>query len=169
MKQKQHIFFVGIGGIGMSALARYFKLKGYTIAGYDLTPTSLTHKLEKEGITITYNDDIHHIPQSMLNPDDVLVVYTPAIPYQNIILSYFRNNTFEVIKRAALLGKVTQNYKSIAIAGTHGKTSISTFTAHLLYQSSLKCNAFLGGISANYQSNLLFDKNAAYTVIEADE
>ncbi|WP_462280044.1 UDP-N-acetylmuramate--L-alanine ligase [Salinivirga cyanobacteriivorans] len=169
MKQKKHIFFVGIGGIGMSALARYFNLKGYTIAGYDLTPTSLTHKLEKEGITITYNDDINQIPQSMRNPDDVLVVYTPAIPHQNNIISYFRNNTFEVIKRAALLGKVTQNYKSIAIAGTHGKTSISTFTAHLLYQSSLKCNAFLGGISANYQSNLLFDKNAAYTVIEADE
>ncbi len=169
MKHKKQIFFVGIGGIGMSALARYFHLQGHNVAGYDLTPTNLTHNLEKEGIAVTYDDNIQSIPNQMLHEDQVLIVYTPAIPEQNNILTYFRRHSFEIIKRAALLGKVTEEHQSIAIAGTHGKTSISTFTAHLLYQSSLKCNAFLGGISANYQSNLLFDENAAYTVIEADE
>lgn len=169
MKHKQHIFFIGIGGIGMSALARYFHLQGHDIAGYDLTSTALTQKLEREGISVIYDDKVEKISGAMKGKNTTLVVYTPAIPENNQIISWYRNQNFEVIKRAELLGKITLQDKSIAVAGTHGKTSISTFTAHLLYQSKVKCNAFLGGISANYNTNLLYSENASYTVIEADE
>lgn len=153
----------------MSALARYFHLQGNQVAGYDLTQTELTQKLESEGITITYQDNVETVPDEYKTAEQVLVVYTPAIPANNKILNWFRQNNFEIVKRAQLLGKVTREHQSIAVAGTHGKTSISTFTAHLLYQSQQKCSAFLGGISANYRTNLLFDKNAKYTVVEADE
>lgn len=153
----------------MSALARYFQMQGYRIAGYDLTATGLTKALESEGIVVYYEDRTDLIPEDFQNPDYTTVVYTPAIPDDHQMLQWFRNNNFEVIKRAAMLGKITQNHQSIAVAGTHGKTSIGTFLAHLLYQSSMKCNAFLGGISANYNTNMLFDENASFTVIEADE
>ncbi len=169
MSKKNNIFFVGVGGIGMSALARYFHLMGSHVAGYDLTKTDLTDQLEKEGINITYTDDTATVPEAFKIAEETLVVYTPAIPEKHNILSWFRKNNFEIVKRAQLLGKVTREHQSIAVAGTHGKTSISTFTSHLLYQSEQKCNAFLGGISANYSTNLLFDRDAKYTVIEADE
>jgi UDP-N-acetylmuramate--alanine ligase len=168
-KAKQNIYFVGIGGIGMSSLARYFHFMNYNVAGYDLTSTELTQKLEKEGISIVYKDEVSLIPRSFKSHEDTLVVYTPAVPKNHAMLSWFLQQNFEVVKRAQLLGKVTREHKSIGVAGTHGKTSISTFLAHILYQSSLKCNAFLGGISGNYSTNLLFHENAKYTVVEADE
>lgn len=169
MEHKRNIYFVGIGGIGMSALARFFNLNGDSVAGYDLTRTALTRKLEAEGVQISYSDIVDSIPSEFQNSSETLVVYTPAIPTENQILQYFQQNNFEIIKRAALLGKVTQLQKGIAVAGTHGKTSISTFTAHLLYQSKIGCNAFLGGISANYNTNLLFHQQAEHVVVEADE
>lgn len=169
MKPKKNIYFVGIGGIGMSALARFYIRKGYRVAGYDLTSTSLTRKLEAEGIEISYADDVDSIPSFFQSVSETLVVYTPAIPAENNILAFFNKNRYEIIKRASLLGRITQFNKGIAVAGTHGKTSISTFTAHLLYQSKVGCNAFLGGISANYNTNLLFNEQAQHVVIEADE
>lgn len=169
MNKKTNIYFIGVGGIGMSALARYFKLKGFNVAGYDLTKTELTEKLDSEGIAVSYVDDFHAIPEEYKNSDKTLVVITPAIPMENRILHFFKSNDFEIVKRAVLLGEVTRMEIGIAVAGTHGKTSISTFTSHLLYQSQLKCNAFLGGISTNYGTNLLFHEHAKHVVVEADE
>ncbi|MFO7863613.1 MAG: UDP-N-acetylmuramate--L-alanine ligase [Salinivirgaceae bacterium] len=169
MNRQKNIYFVGVGGIGMSALARFYAFRGYNVAGYDLTKTKLTSALESEGISVSYTDNPETVSADFDNPATTLVVYTPAIPSDNVILNHFRQNGFELVKRAGLLGKVTEMMKGIAVAGTHGKTSISTFTAHLLYQSKRKCNAFLGGISANYKTNLLLHENAPYTVIEADE
>ncbi|PLX17153.1 MAG: UDP-N-acetylmuramate--L-alanine ligase [Salinivirgaceae bacterium] len=168
-KAKQNIYFVGIGGIGMSSLARYFNFMKYQVAGYDLTRSELTQKLEKEGIPIVYKDDISLIPESFQISENTLVVYTPAVPQSHSMLNWFTQNDFEIVKRAQLLGKLTREHKAIGVAGTHGKTSISTYLAHILYQSSLKCNAFLGGISGNYSTNLLFHEKASYTVVEADE
>ena len=168
-KEKQNIYFIGIGGIGMSSLARYFHFMNYTVAGYDLTKSELTKKLEDEGIEIVYSDKIDLLPDAFKSKKDTLVVYTPAVSQNHQMLSWFRENKFEIVKRAQLLGKVTKEHKAIGVAGTHGKTSISTYLAHILYQSSLKCNAFLGGISGNYNTNLLFHKDARYTVVEADE
>ena len=164
----QNIYFLGIGGIGMSALARYFKINGKNVAGYDKTETPLTCDLVKEGMDVHYTDDINLIPAKYLNPEDTCVVITPAIPVNHLEWQYFIEKGFTIVKRSAVLGMITRNSKTVAISGTHGKTTTTTITSHILMQSELKCNAFLGGISKNYNSNLLLAKSD-YTVVEADE
>ncbi len=158
------IYFLGIGGIGMSALARYYHAKGFEVYGYDKTPTSLTTQLIKEGMHIHFEENTTIIPQNIN-----FVVYTPAIPKEHQELIYFENNNFTIYKRSQVLGLITKDTKGIGIAGTHGKTTISTMTAHLLKQSHIDCSAFLGGISKNYNSNLLLSEKSNYVVIEADE
>lgn len=165
----EKIYFVGAGGIGMANLVRYFLSKGYATAGYDRTSTLLTRQLEAEGSRITYEDSVDNIPPEFRDKDRTLVVYTPAVPAENRILSYFRDGGFEVVKRAALLGKITRNSEGICVAGSHGKTTTSTMIAHILHISGIGCNAFLGGISRNYGSNLLLSEDSPYSVIEADE
>ena len=168
-KNIEGIFFAGIGGIGMSALASYFRKGGYVIAGYDRSESFITRRLAGEGCEITYEDDISNIPDLFRNDKSrVLVVYTPAIPAENNILSFFRNSGYSLYKRSEILGEISGKTDTLAVAGTHGKTTVSTMLAHLLTQSSTGCSAFLGGISKNYNTNLLTgDSN--YTVIEADE
>ena len=163
------VYFVGIGGIGMANLARYFLSKCAQVAGYDRTPSLLTDALEKEGATVTFEDNPERIPSDMRDPATTLVVYTPAVPSDNAILSYFRTKGFEVIKRAALLGRITRDSKAICVAGSHGKTTTSSMIAHIMHTSSIGCNAFLGGILRNYDSNLLLHPVSPYSVIEADE
>jgi UDP-N-acetylmuramate--alanine ligase len=165
------IYFVGIGGIGMSALALYFAKGGYEIAGYDRLESSISKSLTENGCAITYDDDLNSIPElfrDISRKDKVIIVYTPAIPAENNILSWFRNNRFNIYKRSEILGEISKNTDTIAVAGTHGKTTVSTMTAHLLKQSHVDCSAFLGGISKNYNSNLLIGESR-YTVMEADE
>jgi len=162
-------YFLGIGGIGMSALARYLHIKGYAVAGYDHVETRLTNNLQKEGIEICYEDAIEQIPDKFLTPKSCFVVYTPAIPPDSIQLNYFQKQGFTIMKRSELLGKITKQSKSICIAGTHGKTTTTTIAAHLLYQSAVGCSAFLGGISNNYNSNMLLSKESNLVLIEADE
>lgn len=164
----QHIYFIGIGGIGMSAIARYFNAKGLSVAGYDLTPSPLTHTLEQEGISICYTDDINLIPSTYQSADTV-VVYTPAVPATHNQLCYFRELGAKVLKRSEILGEITRMSQGLCVAGTHGKTSTSTLLAHLLKQSAVDCSAFLGGISNNYETNLLLSEQSPYVVIEADE
>jgi UDP-N-acetylmuramate--alanine ligase len=164
-------YFVGIGGIGMSALAFYFKKDGFSVAGYDRTETDLTKSLVREGCPVIYDDNDKLIPDLFFNIENrnrVLIVYTPAIPVENRILAYFRNNGYIIFKRSEILGEISNNTDTLAVAGTHGKTSVSTMIAHLLKQSHLDCSAFLGGISKNYNTNLLTGKGK-YTVMEADE
>jgi UDP-N-acetylmuramate--alanine ligase len=158
------IYFLGIGGIGMSALARYYHAKGYEIHGYDKTQTPLTSQLLEEGMHIHFEENIHKIPENI-----EFIVYTPAIPAEHKELIYFKQNNFTIYKRSQVLGLITKDAKGIGIAGTHGKTTISTMTAHLLKQSHIDCSAFLGGISKNYKSNLLLSDKSDYVVIEADE
>lgn len=165
----KNYYFLGIGGIGMSALARYFKAKGFAVAGYDRTPSRLTHELESEGIDINYEDRVEVIPTSFRSPADTMVVYTPAIPSDNRQYRYFVDNLFTISKRAAVLGNVTRLERGLCVAGTHGKTTTSTMLAHLLRQSHVDCNAFLGGISNNYSGNLLLSDKSDLVVIEADE
>ena len=165
----KNIYFVGAGGIGMANLVRYYLANKLNVAGYDRTPSDLTRALSKEGAQIVYDDIADLIPTEFRNPKDTLVVYTPAIPNDNNILGYFRANGFEIIKRAALLGKITLHSKGICIAGSHGKTTTSSMVAHLLHSSPIGCNAFLGGILRNYDSNLLLSATSPYSVIEADE
>ena len=165
----QAVYFIGAGGIGMSALVRYFHHKGLVVAGYDKTPTDLTRRLEKEGIQLHYEDNINLIPDVCKNPSTTLVVYTPAIPNTHRELIYFRENHFEIEKRAQVLGRLTQTHKGLCFAGTHGKTSTSTMCAHIMHESRLDCNAFLGGISKNYGTNYIFSPKSDYVVIEADE
>ena len=165
----KNIYFVGAGGIGMANLVRYYLANKLNVAGYDRTPSDLTRALSEEGAQIVYDDIADLIPVEFRNPKDTLVVYTPAIPNDNNILGYFRANGFEIIKRAALLGKITLHSKGICIAGSHGKTTTSTMVAHLLHSSPIGCNAFLGGILRNYDSNLLLSATSPYSVIEADE
>jgi UDP-N-acetylmuramate--alanine ligase len=165
------MYFVGIGGIGMSAIALYFAKGGYTIAGFDRSESRITHSLIENGCTITYNDDLSVLPDLFRNSSDksrVIIVYTPAIPAENKILSYFRVNGYLIYKRSEILGEISQKTDTLAVAGTHGKTTVSTMIAHLLKQSHVDCSAFLGGISKNYDSNLLLGESS-YTVIEADE
>ena len=162
-----NIYFVGAGGIGMAALIRYYLSKGTKVAGYDKTPTALTNDLIAEGAQITYIDDVNEIPEEFKK--DTLVVYTPAVPADNAILSFFRNNNFEVIKRAQLLGKITHDSKGLCFSGTHGKTTTSSMAAHIMQSSGIGCNAFLGGILRNYGSNFLLSKTSPFSVIEADE
>ena len=159
-----HIYFLGIGGIGMSALARFFKLQGATVSGYDRSRTPLTQNLEDEGIHIHYSDDIESIPQK---PD--LVIYTPAIPKDQPELLFIQQQGFPLMKRAEVLGMLTQNIPTIAIAGTHGKTTITSMVAHILYEAGIKITAFIGGIANNFESNLVLSSESQYMVVEADE
>ena len=165
----KNIYFVGAGGIGMANLVRYYLANKLNVAGYDRTPSDLTRALSEEGAQIVYDDIADLLPTEFRNPKDTLVVYTPALPNDNNILGYFRANGFEIIKRAALLGKITLHSKGICIAGSHGKTTTSSMVAHLLHSSPIGCNAFLGGILRNYDSNLLLSATSPYSVIEADE
>ena len=164
----KRFYFIGIGGIGMSALARYFKAKGFDVAGYDKTPSPLTDELQKEGIAVHFDDLADKIPSAYQDIDSTLVVYTPAIPKNMGELVYVQQN-HKVLKRSEVLGLITQTSKGLGVAGTHGKTTTSTMLAYVLSQSHLKCSAFLGGISSNFSSNVLVDPSAAYSVIEADE
>ena len=163
------VYFIGAGGIGMSALVRYFLSKGKKVGGYDKTPTELTHKLQDEGANIHYEENISLIPDICRNPETTLVIYTPAIPAEHKELKYFQANNFEIQKRAQVLGMLTRTEKGICVAGTHGKTTTSTMTAYLMDHSHVGCNAFLGGISKNYSTNLLLSDKSEFVVIEADE
>jgi UDP-N-acetylmuramate--alanine ligase len=165
----EKVYLLGTGGIGMSALARYFRFLGKKVEGYDKTPSPLTNELEKEGIVIHFNEDLQKVP-GLNEKASTLVIYTPAIPESFPELQYFRNNDFLIYKRSQILGILTSDKRCIAIAGTHGKTSVTTMTAHLLKQSSLDCSAFMGGISKNYGTNLLLPANKSdFIVVEADE
>jgi UDP-N-acetylmuramate--alanine ligase len=164
-----NVYFVGIGGIGMSSIARYFNSIGKNVAGYDRVKKELTNKLISEGIDIHFEDNVDLIDKKYKNSDSTLVVYTPAIPNTNKELSYFATNEFVVKKRSEVLGLLCNSKQGIAIAGTHGKTTISTMIAHLLKQSDIGCSAFLGGISKNFNSNYLVDIDSKKIVIEADE
>ncbi len=168
-KNFENIYFVGAGGIGMAALARYFLSNGYNVAGYDKTPTALTAALQREGVDIVYDESVDSIPVKYKDSKTTLVVYTPAIPDSHEGLCYFRENGFEIQKRAAVLGLITRSSKGICFAGTHGKTTTSSMAAHILNTCSVGCNAFLGGILRNYNSNLILSETSPYTVIEADE
>ena len=168
LKDIKAVYFIGAGGIGMSALVRYFIHSGLVVAGYDKTPSELTRRLEKEGALIHYEENIDEIPHLCKNPKHCLVVYTPAIPAEHKELQYFRDNGFEIQKRAQVLGTLTRQKKGLCVAGTHGKTTTSSMCAHIMHQSHLDCNAFLGGITKNYGTNyIVSDSN--YVVIEADE
>lgn len=160
-----HIYFIGIGGIGMSAIARYYNAKGYKVSGYDKTPSPLTHELESEGIEVHYEDNIDFIPK---NVAETLVVYTPAIPADMGELVYVKENGYRVVKRSKMLGEISEGQRCMAVAGTHGKTTTSTMTSHLFMDSGEGCSAFLGGISKNYGTNLLISPNDVI-VAEADE
>ena len=168
IKDIKAVYFVGAGGIGMSAIARYFLKKGLIVAGYDKTPSDLTRQLEKEGMLIHYEENIEDIPHICKQKEACLVIYTPAIPAEHQELVFFRENGFEIQKRAQVLGTLTQAYKGLCVAGTHGKTTTSTMCAHIMHQSHLNCNAFLGGISKNYGTNYILS-DSDYVVIEADE
>ena len=165
----QSVYFVGAGGIGMSALVRYFLAKGMNVGGYDKTPSPLTQRLIDEGAQIHFEENAALIPDCFRNPADTLVVFTPAIPAQHAEMQYFRQGGFEVVKRAQVLGLLTDHMQGLCVAGTHGKTTTSSMTAHLLRQSHLDCNAFLGGITKNYGTNYLYSAQSPYVVIEADE
>ena len=162
------VYFVGAGGIGMSAIARYFIKKGLVVAGYDKTPSDLTKHLENEGMLIHYHESVDEIPHVCKKKESCLVIYTPAIPADHQELKYFRENGFEIQKRAQVLGTLTKSHKGLCVAGTHGKTTTSTMCAHIMHQSQLDCNAFLGGISKNYGTNYILS-DSDYVVIEADE
>lgn len=163
------VYFIGAGGIGMSALVRYFLSKGKKVAGYDRTPSALTEKLIEEGADIHYEENLTLIPTECLQPDSTLVVYTPAIPADHKEMAYFREHGFEIQKRAQVLGMLTRTERGLCVAGTHGKTTTSTMAAYLLDHSHVGCNAFLGGISKNYETNLLLSEKSDFVVIEADE
>ncbi len=165
----QSAYFVGAGGIGMSALERYFLSKNIPVGGYDRTPTPLTEKLREEGANIHYTDDPEAIPEACRDHEHTLVVYTPAIPADHRELTWFRSQGFDVQKRAQVLGTLTRSMKGLCVAGTHGKTTTTAMTAHILHESHVGCNAFLGGITKNYGTNYLVDHTSPYVVIEADE
>lgn len=169
LKDIKAVYFVGAGGIGMSAIARYFIHRGVVVAGYDKTPSALTKQLEKEGLIIHYDENVDEIPHACRDKASCLVVYTPAIPANHKELAWFRDNGFEVQKRAQVLGILTRTHKGLCVAGTHGKTTTSTMCAHIMHQSHVDCNAFLGGISKNYGTNYILSDTSDYVVIEADE
>lgn len=169
LKDIKAVYFVGIGGIGMSAIARYFLHQGLIVGGYDRTPSELTRKLEAEGAAIHYEEDVEQIPTACRDAAHCLVVYTPAIPDTHRELAFFRSGGFEIEKRAQVLGTLTKALKGLCVAGTHGKTTTSSMTAHILHQSSVDCNAFLGGITKNYGTNYILSPQSEYVVIEADE
>ncbi len=165
MAEYKHIYFIGIGGIGMSAIARYYKFKGYEVSGYDRTPSELTARLEAEGIAVHYEDNTDFIPKDV---EQTLVIYTPAIPANMGEFVYVQEHGYRVIKRSKMLGEISRGQKCLAVAGTHGKTTTSTLTAHIITESGEGCTAFLGGISKNYGTNLLMSHNPC-VVAEADE
>lgn len=169
IKDIKSVYFVGAGGIGMSAIARYFLHKGLPVAGYDKTPSTLTRQLEQEGMAIHYEEDVDAIPAVCKDAASCLVIYTPAIPSGHKELVYFREHGFTIEKRAQVLGTLTRSHKGLCVAGTHGKTSTSTMCAHIMHQSHIDCNAFLGGISKNYGTNYILSDHSDYIVIEADE
>lgn len=169
LKDIKAVYFVGAGGIGMSAIARYFMSKGLVVAGYDKTPSALTHQMEKEGMLIHYDENVDEIPHACRDKASCLIIYTPAIPATHKELCYFRENGFEIQKRAQVLGTLTRTHKGLCVAGTHAKTTTSTMCAHIMHQSHVDCNAFLGGISKNYGTNYILSDNSDYVVIEADE
>lgn len=163
------VYFVGIGGIGMSAIARYFLHQGITVGGYDRTPSDLTRHLEEEGAQIHYEENVDLIPEACKDKETTLVIYTPAIPAEHKELLFFRAGEFDIQKRAQVLGTLTRAHKGLCVAGTHGKTTTSSMAAHILHQSSVDCNAFLGGITKNYGTNYILSAKSDYVVIEADE
>jgi UDP-N-acetylmuramate--alanine ligase len=167
-EQYKHVYFIGIGGIGMSALARYFKQNGLHVGGYDKTPSPLTKQLEEEGCEIHFDDLGEQLPEAFTDISNTLVIYTPAIK-QLEEMNFFKRVGFALLKRAEVLGMLTRQSKGLCVAGTHGKTTTSSMLAFILDQSNWKCNAFLGGIATNFQSNLVLDNDSPYTVIEADE
>src|SRR5690606_7892065 len=152
-----NVYFIGIGGIGMSALARYFKANKKQVAGYDKTPTDITNDLADLGIQVHFEDAVENIEKSFLNPDTTLVVYTPAIPKNHSELQYFIDNGFHVLKRSQILGLITENTFCLAVAGTHGKTTTTSILGHLMKECNVPLTAFLGGISENYNSNLIIN------------
>ena len=167
--QIKAVYFVGIGGIGMSAIARYFLNSGIAVGGYDRVPSDLTEQLRKEGALVHYEDDVNLIPAPCRDKESTLVVYTPAIPAEHSELTFFREQGFEIQKRAPVLGTLTRALKGLCVAGTHGKTTTSSMAAHMLHQSHVDCNAFLGGIAKNYGTNYILSKKSPFVVIEADE
>lgn len=169
LNEVNRAYFIGIGGIGMSAIARWFHANKCTVAGYDKTPSDLTKTLIEEGIGVHYDDNLEHIPNDFLETEGTLIVYTPAIPDDHLELNYFRDGGFTVMKRAEVLGMITENNFTIAVAGTHGKTTTSSMIAHLLSASKKGCSAFVGGIMTNTNSNLIIGKKDAPIVVEADE
>jgi len=168
-KAFKNAYFIGIGGIGMSALARYFNNKGLKVAGFDKTSSELTEKLEEEGCLIHYEDLGEEIPNDFKNKQTTFVVFTPAIPQDMLELLYFIRNEYTIYKRSEVLGIITRQSKGLCVAGTHGKTTTSSMLANILDQSSWKCNAFLGGIASNFDSNLVLNESSEWAVIEADE
>ena len=167
-----HAYFIGIGGIGMSALARWFKASGRSVAGFDRTETALTNKLKSEGIDIHFDDNISKIAKAYLKPKNTLIIFTPAIPKEHKELNYLKENNFDVKKRSEVLGLISQNHFTIAVAGTHGKTSTTSIVAHILKEAGKNCTAFLGGIAKNFNSNFLSNKTdngEELVIIEADE
>lgn len=169
LKDIKSVYFIGAGGIGMSAIERYFTHRGAVVAGYDRTPSNLTRQLEKEGILIHYDENVEEIPHACKDKASCLVIYTPAIPSTHKELTWFRDNGFEVLKRAQVLGMLTRTHKGLCVAGTHGKTTTSTMCAHIMHQSHVECNAFLGGIAKNYGTNYILSDTSDNVVIEADE
>ena len=169
LKDIKAVYFVGAGGIGMSAIARYFLHLGIVVAGYDKTPSNLTKELEKEGMDIHYEENVEKIPAACKDASSTLVIFTPAIPQEHKELVYFHENGFTIEKRAQVLGTLTRTHKGLCVAGTHGKTTTSTMCAHIMHQSHVDCNAFLGGISKNYGTNYILSDKSDYVVIEADE
>ena len=166
----KRVYFIGAGGIGMAALERYFLSKGMVVAGYDRTPTALTRELEREGVVISYEDSVAAVPESFRCPDpDTLVVYTPAVPHDSEVMTFFREGGFNLVKRAKALGHITEGSKALCFSGTHGKTTTSSMAAHILHSQAVGCNAFLGGILLGYNSNLMLSPASPYTVAEADE
>ena len=169
LSEFKHIYFLGIGGIGMSALARYFHRQGKRVGGYDKTASSLTRELEQDGIEISYIDRGEAIVDWVGDPTEVLVVYTPAVPLKHGEFTFFKTKGYHLKKRAEVLGMITRSHQALAVAGTHGKTTTSALLAHVLTSSSNGCNAFLGGISTNYGTNVLIDAESPWVVVEADE
>lgn len=163
------VYFIGAGGIGMSALVRYFLKMGYRVGGYDKTPSPLTQRLIEEGADIHFDDDLNLVDDCFKQKESTLVIYTPAVPEEHKELSFFRQNGFDVQKRAQVLGFLTRKHKGLCVAGTHGKTTTSAMMAHLMHQSHVDCNAFLGGISKNYGTNYILSEKSDYVVLEADE
>lgn len=169
LNETERVYFVGIGGIGMAALARYYMAKGLPVAGYDRTETALTRELTAEGAAVSYCDSMDAVPEAFRNPEGTLVVYTPAVPASNVPLTFFRDGGFEIHKRAAVLGQITRASRSLCFSGTHGKTTTSSMAAHILHSSDTGCNAFLGGILKGYNSNLMLSATSPFSVVEADE